>query len=94
MRVLKEGNAIFITPRKLSQYAVTTLASVHHQLIIKLKFRLKHKEENIVTKVGASAGSQQPSDQQSGSQEFDRVSYRPRQAVRFRGSNYSGSLLP
>src|SRR6266540_3940724 len=45
----KEGNIIFVTPRKLTQYAATTLAPVRHQLIIKLKFRLKQPRANIVT---------------------------------------------
>ena len=73
MELPKEGNAIFVTLRKLTQYVATTLAPVRHQLIVKLKFRQKQLQENIVTKVRAPAGNQQPSDQQSGLQEFDRV---------------------
>ncbi len=45
----KKGNVIFVTPRKLLQYAATTLAPVCHQLIVKLKFRPKQAGENIVT---------------------------------------------
>ncbi len=43
----------------LPQYTATTLTSVHHQFIVKLKFKLKCSQNNNVTKVKASAGSQQ-----------------------------------
>ncbi len=39
----------------LLQYAATTLAPVHHQFIIKLKFHLKWSQSKNVIKVGVPA---------------------------------------
>jgi len=41
----------------LSQYAVTTLASVYHQFLIKLKFNPKWSQSYYVTKVGVPVGT-------------------------------------
>ncbi len=42
----KEGNVIFVIPKKLPQYTITTLTPVRHQLIVKLKFWPKQARED------------------------------------------------
>ena len=52
--------------RNLSQYIVTTLASVHYQFIIKLKFDLKQRlKPNVINNIIDKENSENPNNKQN-----------------------------